>query len=89
MQRVRVEPCGIKREFKNLTYMKWVKMVSPMAPELKQVLFRHVIDRKLHPDDNGGSLCCGNDTLRTRRVKAMSLIVMILQDNSFHRVKTA
>lgn len=29
----------------------------------KQVLFRDVIDRKFHPDNNGCSLCCGNDAL--------------------------
>lgn len=28
----------------------------------KEVLLRYVIDRKFYPDDNGCSLCCGNDT---------------------------
>ncbi len=42
----------------------------------KEVLLRYVIDRKLHPDDNGCSLRCGDDALkRRRRVKKTSQIV--------------
>lgn len=46
----------------------------------KEVLLCYVIDRKFHPDNNGGSLRCGDDTLRRRRRK-ISLTATLSQHN--------
>lgn len=46
----------------------------------KEVLLRYVIDRKFHPNNNGCSLCCGNDALKKDEEK--SLILLLLQYNS-------
>lgn len=48
----------------------------------KKVLLGYVIDRKFHPYNNGCSLCCGDNALRKRKVKLVSMTGTLPQYNS-------